>query len=80
MQLCNNSDKGRSVLLSALESSPQIKQLWEAAVQYEESCGVEGLVERVLPLYERAITEQVSVWCMCACVLAIYSLQPSQQL
>mmetsp|Transcript_19754 Transcript_19754/g.55121 ORF Transcript_19754/g.55121 Transcript_19754/m.55121 type:complete len:744 (+) Transcript_19754:15-2246(+) len=57
-QSCGNADKGREVLRTAVESSPHIRQLWEAAVQFEESCGMEGLVERVLPLYEKAVAEQ----------------------
>ena len=74
-QLCGKADKGRDVLMAAVGSSPHLKQLWEAALQFEEACGLEGLVERVLPLYERAITEQVraggrACLCLCVCVRA----------
>ncbi|KAF5840473.1 hypothetical protein DUNSADRAFT_16564 [Dunaliella salina] len=57
-QSCGNADKGREVLRAAVDSSPHIRQLWEAALLFEESCGTEGLVERVLPLYEKAVAEQ----------------------
>ena len=47
------------MLRTALDSAPQIRQLWEAAILFEETCGLEGIVDRVLPLYERAASEQV---------------------
>ncbi len=62
-QSCGNADKGREVLRAALASSPHIRQLWEAAVHFEEACGMDSLVERVLPLYQQAVAEQVREGC-----------------
>ena len=42
------------VLRDALDSSPNIKQLWEAAIFYEETTGPEDYVKAILDLCERA--------------------------
>ncbi|KAG1654195.1 hypothetical protein FOA52_004570 [Chlamydomonas sp. UWO 241] len=47
--------KGRAVLADALSVAPQLRSLWEAAIQFEELAGADDMVDAVVGLCARAV-------------------------